>query len=485
MKKFVMFLIFTIILSMFSLCLASCSSMKTSIYTEVSNLEELKNAHGKKIKLKNDIDGEYENINSLYIDSIDGAGHTIKNLVIHATDYTQTASLFYGAGVIGNLKLENITVIGDSNLSAAVVTAGKCERIYNVHLNNCSVTCTQAMTGSGLGRNSRIAYVGGIYGGQQYNGSGYGGIETCFDCEITDCTAENIKIEVNGIKDYIGKDIYAGGIAGACNSIQNCSVTNSTIRCISSNTYSAPFCAGIVAYTEGKVSQCYVENTEISAEAEYYEKSWTKFYSTPTVCVGSIASLANIDGDIKYCYAQNNTLSALSAGSLAIGGIIGSCSGRVSQSYATSVNISCNGYAEGNKNDVGRYIGGVVGKLSGNLNSCFAYENVLSDNALIQRENNSFAGGLIGYSDGATVQFAAAYKNEMQSQIMDEFVPNKVDNISDCYITGDKYDNINDCILSDETFWIDNNAIRDQLMLVGGFWKYEYEKIPYLVLSNK
>ncbi len=458
--------------------------------TKVSTLEELLNARGYAV-LTNDIDCGYETIDSINCDSFDGQGYTIKNAVVSSPnqDY-YTASLF-NASSVQNLFLENITVKVENALGVGIVSGGNTSYISNVHITNSSIQSKgQMVHGHSLGRAVQECYVGGIYGGI-YRETNHGGIVKNLDCVIKNCSVDNLTIEVSG---YDGskanyEDIYIGGIAGACNNITDCSVTNTTISATATGIYNNPHVGGIVGYSEGKIENSFSKDNSLTANANYYSKGAFSLYSTSCLYLGGIVgSLKESGAEINYCYSESNNLNANCSGDIYAGGLIGNADkAAVNQCYSKNSYIAMANYAEGNKNSVIRRTGGLIGSSKNNsVTSCFAY----NDNKLIElssgfkNTSDSKIAGLIADVDSCSVMYCASFNKELVSTTTDEFIPSSISGLKDCFIFNDKFGNINHCGIESEEFWFMPNTIKNSLNLLGTNWQFSTSEIPYLDFND-
>lgn len=445
---------------------------------EVSTFEELK-AATQKIKLKNDIDCNYETISAFNCTEIDGQGFTIKNCVVTASGYNKSASLFSaGTEAIKNLNLENIVVKGSDGMGAAVVCVAKCDKIENVHVKNSKVSCGQGLYGTGLGRTVARSYIGGIYGG-------YWEKKEYFDCEIANCSVQGLEIEVTG---YDSRDIYAdmfaGGIAGGANKISGCSAVDCKITANATSIYGEPYVGGIAGISKGTIENSFANGCTLTANAKWYQKNVTLMYSTSSAFVGGIAGETTDNANIKYCYSESNGFYVYSSGDLYVGGIAGEMqSGTMTQSYAKSNYIEAGSYIEGNLDSVERRAGGLVGSAkNGTISSCFAY----NDNSFVEKssgftndEDSEFA-GLIASAAGVNVMNCATYNKAIKSVITDEFIVGAAGSTDDCYVSATDYGNAHGCEILSEEFWVSPNLLQENLNLFGFYWDLTAGELPRL-----
>ena len=432
---------------------------------------------------------------SINCSEFDGNGFTIKNCFINEDDYYGSASFFTrGIKSVKNVTFENVEIKSTGGISAAVVVSGDCEKINNVRVNNCKITCTQPTTGNNLTKSARKCYVGGIYGG--YSPSYKNGTPTeYFGCNITGCAAENISIELNGCTNdaATAAEMYAGGIAGGCNDISNCFIADSKIIAQSTGIFNYPFIGGIVANSHGTVEKCYSKNNDFYAKATHYSASGSG-YTSSKAYMGGIAAYVKSSGKLRYSFTQDTHLSVNCSGSIYIGGVAGYVDGAaVNQCYSNNNYILMQGYSE--KANVTwaavkpqRRAGGLLGaSLNNSVTSCFAYnEDTIAEHnvSILNRAEDSKASGLIASFNSINVSFCAAYSKNLISSITDAFIPVKT-SISNCYIDGDRFGNLNNCTPVSHNFWTDSDEIKTKLNLAGANWKFEENKIPNLDFTKK
>lgn len=473
-------------------CFSGCSSSdedaeKNIVYNEVSSLEEL--LKGGNMKLTCDIDCEYETIEGISSAHFDGQGYTIKNCVITCSTYNGTPSFFKrGASSIKNVTLENITVKSTNTLSTAIVINADCDLIENVHVKDSKLSGGQAVYGSGLGKSVQDCYIDVIYGGY-YPSSKNNSPTKDFSCDINNCSVENTNIEVNGYKSSSNSaNMYVGGIAGGCNSISNCSVKNCKITTTAADIYNYPYVGGLVGYSEGSIEYSYADNNVLISEAHYYQASLMAGYSSSTVYVGGLAAYIKGSGQIKYCYAQNNTMIAYSTGDAYAGGLVGYLDrASVNQSYAKHNPIELQGYSKdaNSLSSVLRRAGGLIGSANNSaITSCFAYnDSTLCEQNIgdLKYSTDSKIAGLIAGLDSISVTYCATYNLDIVSSTKDEFIPYALDNLNSCYVSSADFGNANNCELVDNAFWNSPDTVKSSLNLMGYYWQLNSGELPSLV----
>ncbi len=487
MKKFISILILILI----SLSLYSCAFFKEK-YVEVRTAEELKASSNSNdnVKLMSDIDFENESIEAISLENFDGQGFTIRNCSITTKNYSDSASFFrIGSRNIKNVNFENITVIGNNVISAAIVSVGGSSNIENVHIINCSVQCGQTVGGSGLGKTVQRSYVGGVYGGFYPMSSKSGGAKD-EKCSISNCSVNNISITLNGISGKHLQDIYAGGIAGYCKEVTNCYVENSTITVNSATTHSAPYVGGVVGESEGSIKNSFSKNNTLIASAKYYSENAFGYYATSTSYIGGLVASSCSDGNIEFCYSEDNQIVAESTGDIFAGGLIGTVKNtNVSQCYSKSNTITMSKYTNGNKSNVQRRAGGLIGLSNRNqVLSCFAYNDRKMEE---QSEGFSFSNldtmiaGLIAEHENTTINYCATFNKDLICPNTDEFTFNQIKEKQNCFVGSKKFKDSNNCKLIDEEFWLMPEVIKEDLKLEGDYWQFEFKKIPSLNFSKE
>lgn len=492
-KLFVAFaIVTTAIICIFSGC--SIFGNTGAKETEVSTLQQLKAVTGGSVKLKNNIDCEYDTIKSISCDKFDGNGFTISNCFIEENDFYGSASFFTkDIKEVKNVNFNNINVTGTNGISAAVVAVGNCEQIENVHITNSKITCTQSAKGNNMTKTARKCYVGGIYAGYipHYKN---GAPTEYFDCKITNCSVSDTIFELFGCADSsaVAAEIYVGGIAGGCNDISDSSTINCKITAKSTSVFNYPYIAGIVANSNGNIERCFAENNDIYAEAKHYSAGGGGYASSKTY-MGSVAAYAKGTGKIRYCYAKDNHLAANCSGSIYVGGLAGYVDGvAVSQSYSNHNYIVMYGYSETANSSLAsvkaqRRAGGLIGtSVNNNITSCFTYnEDTLAENcvSILTDSNHSKIGGFVAGIDSINVSFCAAYSKNLISSITDSFIPSKV-STNNCYVCNNKFGDVNNCKIVEQSFWKDKNEIKETLNLVGSNWKFDENEIPYLHFTD-
>lgn len=454
----------------------------------VSTFEQLKDANGK-VKLTADIDCGYETLKAIECDSFDGQGYTIKNCVVSANSTSDIAALFK-AKEVKNLTLDNITVTGNASYGVGIVSDGYSKKIDNVHIKNSNVTGVQAYYGNGAGRGVQEIYLGAIYGGAYYYDY-TGAIEKNFDCEITNCSVENTKIEVKKSSyETVRNNMYVGGIAGAANKVTGCFVKDCKISAQSADIFNYPYVGGAVGYSEGSVENTSSTGNTLSATANWYQSSLIGG-SASSAYSGGIAAYIKSSGSIFTCYADSNEITVSSSGDAYAGGLAGYINGTsVSQSYSHDCEIRMKGFQKGaNKgSEVHRRAGGLIGSINnGSVSSSFAYNGEdIAEESEVNSANHSKVAGLIAGFGSITVKNCATFNHNIETDsAKDEFIPSSCDGVKDCYVSKTDNGNVNGCEVAEETFWISPNTVKNALKLTSYYWTFETGKIPRLDLTKE
>lgn len=451
----------------------------------VSTYEELINLkyNDDNIYLTADIDCEYNTIEPISCSYFDGNGYTIKNAVISNVSVENKTAFFSGGESIKNVNFENIRVKSAMALSAAIVCNNRCNSIENVHVKNCEMEIGQGKAQGALNSYSPAdSYVGVIFGGES---NPIGGVSK-IKCDIKNCSVDNVKIKFTGIEvnSAYGNygTLYAGGIAGRCRDVSDCRVENCSIEVESKHTYNDVYLGGIVGYSENAISNSYSAKNTLTAVARYRSTSMG-LGSAATIYVGGIAAKSANGSQMKYCYAENNNIDGNCAGEIFAGGIIGfSEKTTVSQCYAKSNEIYIHGNLTDIKNTLTQYAGGLIGSVKGcSVMACYAYNDKAIKHSCDSTEMRfAKVAGLIGEIDDSTVMNCATYNHAIDAANSDEFAVTNSGDITECYVSNTKYGNVNNCDVLDSAVWQQPNEIKTKLKLMGSYWKYENESIPYL-----
>jgi hypothetical protein len=227
-------------------------------------------------------------------------------------------------------------------------------------------------------------------------------------------------------------------------------------------------------------------DNEIIAEDRTYSTGAFSRYSTPTVYCGGLVGYSE-NGQIKYSYAEGDSLNAVSAGSVYVGGLAGMTETmKVDQNYTKNEYITMEGYASGNKNTVSRRAAGFIGNDEKSvITSSFAYCNkqIVENNSPTNQGDTKVAGFIAG-ATSTTVNNCAVYigDNMLQSAIVDVFCPDSLE-ANECYVTSSNQNNVCNCESVGDFFWSDG-SMKSKLKLTSGYWKISTDELPYLDYST-
>ncbi|MCO6179820.1 S-layer family protein [Ciceribacter sp. RN22] len=290
-----------------------------------------------------------------------GLGNTISNLTINASSGYGVA-LFYGSsGAIRDVGLASVNITGGYYVGALVGS-------------NRGTISNSYATGS---VNGTYSYIGGLVG---QNSSG-GAISNSYATV------------------GVGGSTYVGGLVG----LNDAGAI--------SNSYAAGSVTG-VAYVGGLAGD---------NGSGYGSGTIANSYATGSVTgdgdVGGLVGYNVNSGSISYSYATGSVTGGSSSG--AVGGLVGTSYGTISNSYATGNVLGfsigglvghnrgaiSNSYATGSVTGSGNYIGGLVGyNNSGTISYSYATGAVTASSS----SSYSYAGGLLGYSTSGTVSYSYA-----------------------------------------------------------------------------
>lgn len=420
--------------------------------TKVSDYESFMAAAGKnaKIELAADIDFGGAEVAPIALKTLNGNGHTIKNVkVLPGLNIRNAVNTGHYISLLGEYTKEvkdvifdNITIEDDGYAKYASFVAAACMEMDNVVVKNSSMSIQDGFYVGGL--TCKLKYMS-LLADFQDDGKAptNSGIE---DCTITTtydtlrlggiCTtgsgsglyAKNLTINA-GMAELVG-GLLADG------SFENCYIESCDIY---AKTYSSdglsPLYVGGLGGKVGSAKNCYVNDTKIKAEAPYYSENFIGIQSVATVYVGGIGADSGTF-NTEYCYASDNEFSVLSTGSAYVGGIFGRVvsgtgGSTVTQCYANDNKIEAKGYVTGYRADLysaqTRALGGIIGYAKNlKLTSSYAYGNTVLERSFdgMQSINNAdyfgetymCAGGLIGYkADGTTASDCASTSKKLYS----------------------------------------------------------------------
>lgn len=480
-----------ILYSLMALCVIAitCSAFSACEQSEkISTYEDLTKSYvNKSVVLENDIDCQFQTLTPLQCQEFDGNGYTIKNAVIKAK-YKYASFFAPDTNKISNVTFDNITVNGSGKCDAIVLSSGGAN-IDNVHIKNSKISCTQTETNTLYG-----FYMGGIYGGGNYNSNNNtvrfgGGGGTISNCSVTDTTFTIKKYEGNST-NYV--DLYLGAISGGSENVTNCHVSNCSFEVNSSSMYCEPLVGGVLGFSKDQtIENCSSTGNMFKVNAPYYSGGTFSIYSTSTLYCGGIVGKIDDNSNgttIKYCYSENNTMETISSGNIYVGGLVGYIyNGNVNQCYTRTTSITMTGHKTDNKEEVQRRAGGFAGSMNScSVSSCFAYnDGKITELTTSSPASVSKAAGFVAGFNNLTITNCATYvaEDSLYSTMLDEFCPVAIDQLTNCYISSELCGNANNCEVLEENFWKSSSSIKSKLMLSSGYWYFPTSGLPCLIFN--
>ena len=271
---------------------------------------------------------------------------------------------------------------------------------------------------NGISLNGKYALVCDIdLGGAEWTPIGTKGNPFTGEFDGNGYTVSNFKITTG--RAYVGLFGYNKGV------IKNLGVENFTVNVsYSGNVYAG----GLVGYNSGDITNSYAagevsataSSSSTTAKAYAYAGGLAGYNSGGSIlngyATGKVSATAsssrssayagglvgyNSGGSILNCYATGE-VSATSSGSSALaGGLVGSNSGDITNSYAAG-NVSATFTSSRYAADA--YAGGLVGINSGDILNSYAAGNVSATSS----NYNAYAGGLVGINSGDITNSYAA-----------------------------------------------------------------------------
>lgn len=467
--------------------LSGCSAEEEPAVEEVhvTNAEEfLGKNYDKKVILDNDIDlGGASFTESISAISIEGNGHAIKNANFSNGKFGKFDFSMFHAQEIANLVIDNITFNTSGTTSVGVLTHSDTNKVDNVTIENCKVTCTGA-------NKYKDFYYGTLVSGVAIETDvDYSKVNKIIrkDVAITNCKIDNVEISVNG-ESKVDNSYYVGiGLGyGAVNGLV---VTNSSVK-VKHHTYKGNIYLG-GAIGEGTfIKNAEVSNCKLESESLTYNKDILGAHVLSQTYVGGITGFMNAKDDLEneelpwhtldVSSAHDNEINAKCLANAYVGGIIGRSRGLVNQvvSYANKINTSKYLYPHENDKLYNRHLGGVAGIMyQGYIESSISYNNAIKDDASEMDElDKIFCGGLIGKtSETSSGVKKSITRNNTTTSISnnDEFCPSfyKYNN-RDCYVT-EGTTNINSLPIYDLNDWENDEKFSETFGLLDSHWHFE------------
>lgn len=472
---------------------------------KVSDYDSFMAATGKKakIELTADIDFGGKEVEPIALKSLNGNGHTIKNVKVlpglnirNATNTGHYISLLgEHTETVKDVVFDNITIEDSGYAKYASFVAAACLEMDNVVVKNSNMTLNSG------------TYVGGLTCKQKYvsitaDFQSDGKSPTNSGIEDSTITVDSDNERLGGIcTTGMGEGLYAknltikagsadlvGGIF-ADGSFENCYIESCDIyaKTYASDGLSPLHVGGLAGTLSGSAKNCYVKDTKIKAEAPYYsENKLTGIGGVATVYAGGIGAYSSYSLNAEYCYASNNEISVLSSGSAYVGGLIGSDDGKgessITQCYATDNKIEAKGYVVEYRADKytaqTRALGGIVGYAQNSkLTSSYAYGNKVVERSFdgMQSVDITYfgntqinAGGLIGNNASSSTASDCAVSTKELNSLHNHFevYGNSTTKPETVYTE-----------LTEEE-WLDGATLLEKLKLNVDRWAQEAGKLP-------
>lgn len=284
---------------------------------------------GKHFRLENDLDMTGYDFMPIGVDGVhyfagnfNGNGHTVKGLVINGQ---ATHAALFGyldmSGTLRNLTLDGITISTASIYAGALVSRAD-GAIDNCHVRNSSIRVADGYQGAG-----------GIAG---------------YCSEISNCTVSNSVI-------YAG-DAIVGGLAGqAFGDIDNCHVWSTEVLAAVPNANNIPPMGGLTATTVNSIT-----NSSFAGRVAVLHVPYAAFPATIGGIVGQTGGLSK-GGELRNCFAAGIFSGCNGSNSKynRIGGLVGVCSSNITDCYASGTVEATSGIQ----------MGGITGAVQYLINS--------------------------------------------------------------------------------------------------------------------
>lgn len=460
---------------LFALLAPVLSGCDMALTANVKTAQELIEAAEKdrKIVLEDDIDFDYKTLSKpLYIHSLEGNNHKIKNVVVHTTGNVKT-SLFASKddrlvdSKIANLILEDVTVTGDSTDVASIVSAYGFKEFENIQVKNCEIEVTATK------KNNCV--VGVISGGTNPAEINYKKEDKII---VKNCKVSNTKITVNGTSSG-DPDLYISGIAGDAKSISRCLVDNLTIEAKAGYTFQDIYIGGISSHAQGDIDNCEVKNSNFSGTSTWHSSNILGITEVSKVFIGGIYSTSargngaydttNSINNIAFCTVHDNAFTAKACGDVRNGGISAFNYGVINNCVSYNNDIR---RARVDDSGYNHYLGGIVGNaVKGTITSVLSYDNQIIDEINSGKEKEESAGGLFGAITSAIIKNSATGSNTINQVFADEFGPAS-SNISDCYVSNNQYTNVNNLPVLNKDDFRDSSVMMVKLLFNAPQWDF-------------
>ena len=219
-------------------------------------------------------------------------------------------------------------------------------------------------------------------------------------------------------------------------------------------------------------SICNISNCSvIDSTLEIVKEEETSIYYTKLV-IGGIAGTAS---NINNCYTSGLNIICTSSGIYndpIVGGVVGYLDGKLENSYAINnkINVKANYYSNNILNRASTSeatCGGLVGSVleGSNIKYCYTNANQID----VSCSGDIYVGGLVGTSNGSTIDNSYTYNNKMVMLGFFEENEEKVSRTLGGFIGSTKNDLISSSFSYNETKLVESNNTKEKDSTIGGF----------------
>lgn len=219
-------------------------------------------------------------------------------------------------------------------------------------------------------------------------------------------------------------------------------------------------------------SICNISNCSVvDSTLEIVKEEETSIYYTKLV-IGGIAGTAS---NINNCYTSGLNIICTSSGIYndpIVGGVVGYLDGKLENSYAINnkINVKANYYSNNILNRASTSeatCGGLVGSVleGSNIKYCYTNANQID----VSCSGDIYVGGLVGTSNGSTIDNSYTYNNKMVMLGFFEENEEKVSRTLGGFIGSTKNDLISSSFSYNETKLVESNNTKEKDSTIGGF----------------
>lgn len=424
---------------------------------EVSSAEELAAMEkGKNYKLTADIDLKNGIWTPLDVKSLDGDGHTISNALVTGTSDWYANGFIREAHTLKNVTFDNIkitltvsdTKVSDSSwigYSAGGIAVGECYSVDNVTVKNSKATYIITWT---AGYSKTYDGYGCVVGWLAKYGESTGATS----CSVTDC---ELSVTTN-----LSHSIYVGGVvgnaAGAASPVSDCYVENTTVTANTSLGANVGGVVGTFGDNNGldraseKISNCYARACVLSGKS-----------GSEILRMGGVVGYVSANGaQVNGCASVENEISGSASVNYNIGGISARTYGSVRDCLSDGNTITCAASATGSVN-----ASGLVSTVSGSVVRCVSQNNTVSANVSGETVRSA---GLASNATGSLVN-SAVKNNTVEGGSVNAFASGEPTDTVNCFIGegGTVSPKASDVTELDDEGW---ELIFNQLELDGEVW---------------